>query len=198
MSDYLASEKERVRAEFLSLRNTIGSVLAAAYSEGIFAKVKMLAAYERAKTVMFYLSCGSEVVTDLMVKSAIKEGKNVVVPALENLSDKQMQVVKISKLEDVRKLVYGIRQPEINLDNIVEKDDIDLIFVPGIAFDVLGYRIGYGKGHYDRWLESVPVSKTIALAYDFQITKNLPIQWHDIPVGTIITQKQILQVLQNY
>jgi 5-formyltetrahydrofolate cyclo-ligase len=194
MSDCLASEKRRVRAEFLSLRNAIDPVLSAAYSADIFAGIKTLAAYEKAKTVMFYLSYGSEVATDLMVKYAIKEGKNVVVPALKNINDEQMmQVAKISRLEDACKLVYGVRQPEINLDNIVEKDGIDLIFVPGVAFDVLGYRIGYGKGHYDRWLRSVPVLKTIALAYDFQITKKLPIQKHDIPVGMIITQKQILQ-----
>jgi 5-formyltetrahydrofolate cyclo-ligase len=193
MSDCLASEKIRVRTEFLSLRNAIDPVLSAAYSADIFAGIKTLVAYEKAKTVMFYLSYGSEVATDLMVKSAIKEGKNVVVPALKNVNDERMQVVKISRLEDACKLVYGVRQPEISPDNIVEKDDIDLIFVPGVAFDVLCYRIGYGKGHYDRWLRSVPASKTIALAYDFQITKKLPIQRHDMPVGMIITQKQILQ-----
>ncbi|GHT64778.1 5-formyltetrahydrofolate cyclo-ligase [Endomicrobiia bacterium] len=193
MSDYLESEKRKLRTEFLSLRNRMDSVSVVAYSVDIFAKIEMLATYKKARTVMFYLSCGSEVATDSMITSAIKEGKIVAVPTLKNTIDKQLQVVKISKLEDACQLVYGIRQPEINPNDIVEKDNIDLVFVPGVAFDVLGYRIGYGKGYYDRWLESVPISKTIALAYDFQITKKLPIGKHDIPVGTIVTERQILK-----
>ncbi|MDR3275575.1 MAG: 5-formyltetrahydrofolate cyclo-ligase [Endomicrobium sp.] len=193
MSDYLKSEKRKVRYEFLALRNKIKMDLALNYSAVIFAKIQKLSAYNKAKTVMFYLSYGSEVITDGMVNSAVNKRKTVVVPALKTFEDEKMYAVKISRLEDASQFVYGIRQPEIIPDNIIERDNIDLIFVPGLAFDVSGYRMGYGKGCYDRWLKNLPSEKIIGLAYDFQITGKLPSEKYDIPVGIIITEKRIIR-----
>ncbi|MDR3253687.1 MAG: 5-formyltetrahydrofolate cyclo-ligase, partial [Endomicrobium sp.] len=87
----------------------------------------------------------------------------------------------------------SIRQPEIIPDDIVKQDNIDLIFVPGLAFDVLGYRMGYGKGYYDRWLKNLPSEKIVGLAYDFQIADKLPSEKYDIPVGLIITEKRVIR-----
>jgi 5-formyltetrahydrofolate cyclo-ligase len=193
----LELEKREVRYKFLAIRNKIDPSLAATYSAGIFIEIEKLSLYRKAKTVMFYLSSGSEVVTDFMINSALGNGKTVVVPAIENSRDRKMYAVKISRLEDACQSVYGIRQPEINPRDIIEKDDVDLVFVPGIAFDIRGYRTGYGKGYYDRWLESVPFEKTIGVAYDFQITDKLPIGEYDIPVGIIITEKKIIQIRKN-
>jgi 5-formyltetrahydrofolate cyclo-ligase len=167
------------------------------YSSGIFAGIKKLSAYEKAKTVMFYLSCGSEVVTDFMISSAFGSGKVVVVPAIKNFEYEKMYAVKILKLEDACLSVYGIRQPEINSDSIVKKGNIDLIFVPGVAFDIKGYRIGYGKGCYDRWLKSVSFEKTVGLAYDFQVMNQLPTGKYDIPVGVIVTEERVIQIKEN-
>jgi 5-formyltetrahydrofolate cyclo-ligase len=171
--------------------------LAAICSASIFARIKKLSAYEKAKTVMFYFSCGSEVVTDFMITSAFGNGKAVIVPAIKNFRDRKMYAVKISRLEDACLSIYGIRQPEINFDNIVEKDNIDLIFVPGLAFDTKGYRAGYGKGYYDRWLKGVPFEKTVGLAYDFQLINQLPIEKYDLPVGIIVTEKRVIQIEGN-
>jgi 5-formyltetrahydrofolate cyclo-ligase len=197
VSDYLESEKRKVRFDFLSLRNKIDPVLAAAYSASILVRIKKLSAYGKAKTVLFYLSYGSEVITDFMVKSAIEEGKIVAVPAIKIVGDVKMQIVKITRLEDANQPVYGIRQPKINPDDIITKNDVDLAFIPAIAFDVNGHRIGYGKGYYDRWLKRMPVNKTVGLAYDSQITDKLPTGQHDIPVGAIITEKRVIKVVKN-
>ena len=197
MNDYLELEKRKVRYEFLNLRNRIDPILASAYSTVIFSKLQKLHVYEKAKTVMFYLSYGSEVVTDTMIASALDEDKTVVVPAIQNPGDGNMFAVKISRLEDCYQSVYGIRQPEINHEDIVEKDEIDLVFVPGIAFDYDGFRMGYGKGYFDRWLAGIPFEKTIGLAYDFQITEKMPIGKYDLPVGMVITEKRIIQIKKN-
>lgn len=197
MNDYMESEKRKVRYEFLNLRNRIDPILASAYSNMIFSKIRKLPVYEDAKTVMFYLSYGSEVVTDTMIASAIEEEKTVVVPAIQNPGDGKMYAVKLPRLEDAYQSVYGIRQPEINPEDIAEKDEIDLVFVPGIAFDYDGFRVGYGKGYFDRWLEGIDPEKTIGLAYDFQITDKMPTGKYDLPVGTIITEKRIIQIRKN-
>jgi 5-formyltetrahydrofolate cyclo-ligase len=197
VSGCLESEKRKIRHEFLALRNRMDVVSVALYSVGIFAGIKKLSAYEKAKTVMFYLSRGSEVSTDFMVNSAFGSGKIVIVPAIKNSGDGKMYAVKISRLEDACLSVYGIRQPEINSGNIVEKDNIDLVFVPGLAFDIKGYRTGYGKGYYDRWLKGVSFEKTIGLAFDFQLTNQLPVERYDLPVGVIVTEKRVIQIKGN-
>jgi 5-formyltetrahydrofolate cyclo-ligase len=197
VSGCLGSEKRKTRHEFLALRNRMDATSAVVCSIGIFAGIKKISAYEKAKTVMFYLSCGSEVVTDFMINSAFCSGKAVIVPAIKNFGDGNMYAVKISRLEDACLSVYGIRQPEINSGNIVEKADIDLVFVPGLAFDIKGYRTGYGKGYYDRWLKGVPFEKIVGLAYDFQLTNQLPIEKYDLPVGIIVTEKRIIQTKRN-
>ena len=197
MKDSLESEKRKVRYEFLNLRNRIDPILAAAYSNVIFSKIIKLPVYEKAETVMFYLSYGSEVITDSMISSALEEGRTVVVPAIENPGDGKMEALKMARIEDAYQSVYGIRQPEINREDLVDKSGIDLIFVPGIAFDNNGYRTGYGKGYFDRWLQGVPLEKTIGLAYDFQVTDKLPSGKYDLPVGMIVTEKRIITTIKN-
>ena len=197
MNDYLESEKRKVRYEFLNLRDRIDPILASAYSNIIFAKIKKLPVYEKARTVMFYLSYGSEVVTDAMISSALEEGKTVVVPAIDNPGDGKMYAVKISRIEDAYQSVYGIRQPEVNDEDMMDKSDIDLVFVPGIAFDYKGFRTGYGKGYFDRWLDGFPADRAIGIAYDFQITDKVPTGKHDLPVGMIVTEKRVVEVKKN-
>jgi 5-formyltetrahydrofolate cyclo-ligase len=177
------------------MRNSLDPASALVCSAAIFAAVKKLLLYEQANTLMIYLSYGSEVITDFIVKSAIEEGKNVIVPAIKNPGDLRMQAVRIIRLEDANQLVYGIRQPEVNSDDVVSKDSIDLVLIPGLAFDLSGYRLGYGKGYYDRWLKDISLSKTVGLAYDFQITDKLPIGKRDLPIGTIVTEQRIIQTI---
>jgi len=197
VKDLLESEKRKIRFEFLSLRDRIDPSLAAAFSNIITAAVRKLPLYAKAKTVMFYMSYGSEVITDAMIASAFEDGKTVVVPAIDNPSEGTMMAVKISRIEDAYQSVHGIRQPEADSDEAVDKDDIDLFFVPGIAFDYEGYRTGYGKGYFDRWLKGVPKNKTVGIAYDCQITNKVPAGKNDLPVGSIITEKRYIQIAQN-
>jgi 5-formyltetrahydrofolate cyclo-ligase len=195
VSDYLELEKKKKRAEFLSMRNRLDPVSALTCSVSILASVKKLPIYEQANTLMIYLSYGSEVITDFIVKAAIEEEKNVVVPAIKSPGDLCMQAVKIIDLQEANESVYGVRQPEVIPDDVVVKEDINLVLVPGLAFDLLGNRLGYGKGYYDRWLKDIPLCKTVGLAYDFQITSKLPVEKHDLPIGTIVTEQRIIQII---
>jgi len=191
------SDKKEVRFKFLEMRDKTEPVMMSAYSAAIAAAIRKLAVYVEAKTVMFYLSYGSEVMTDAMIMHAFEDGKDVIVPAIQNPGDGEMYGVRISRLEDSYMSVYGIRQPEIHDGDIVEKKDIDLVFVPAIAFDMRGYRIGYGKGYFDKWLSGIEQKKAVGLAYDGQITDKLPVEEFDMPVGTIVTEKKIVHIVRN-
>jgi 5-formyltetrahydrofolate cyclo-ligase len=96
-------------------------------------------------------------------------------------------------IKDANEKMYGIRQPAIDENYVLNKNEIDLMFVPAVAFDLHGYRMGYGKGYYDRWLGNVDIDRTVGLAFDCQIAEKLPIGKYDIPVGMIITERRIAE-----
>jgi 5-formyltetrahydrofolate cyclo-ligase len=197
VSDLIESEKSKLRYDYLMIRDRLEPALRYAYSRVILSKIKKLKQYQNARTVMFYLSYGSEVITDAMISEFLAEGKDVAVPVIQNPGDGNMTAVKINHLEDCYEEVYGIRQPELNENEIVDKKDVDLIFVPGIVFDTYGYRIGYGKGYYDRWLAGTDISKRIGLAYEVQLTDKLPNGKYDLPVGMVLTEKRVIEVTRN-
>lgn len=197
MSGLINSEKSKLRYDYLLIRDRLEPALRHAYSSAILSKIKKLEDYHDAKVVMFYLSYGSEVVTDAMINEVLADGKDVAVPVIQNPGDGIMTAVKISHLEDCYEQVYGIRQPEFNEDEVVDKNDVDLIFVPGIVFDSYGYRIGYGKGYYDRWLDGTDIAKRVGLAYEVQLIDKLPNGKYDLPVGKILTEKRVIEVIRN-
>ena len=174
MKEIQNSEKSKIRYDYLKIRDRLEPTLRYAYSNIILSKIKKLKEYQNSGTVMFYLSYGSEVITDVMINEVLSDDKEVAVPVIQNPGDGIMTAVKINKLEDCFDKVYGIRQPEFNEDEVVLKQDIDLIFVPGIVFDTTGYRVGYGKGYYDRWLEGTDISKRIGLAFEVQLVDKIP------------------------
>jgi len=88
--------------------------------------------------------------------------------------------------EDLEMGPYGIKQPKENLKSI-DIQDLDAIIVPGISFDKNNYRLGRGKGYYDRFLAKLPsIIPTIGVAFDFQIVDSIPRTKHDVPVSRII------------
>ena len=198
MNELQDSQKSKLRYDYLKIRDRIEPALRYAYSNVILSRIKKLKEYQDSQIVMFYLSYGSEVFTDTMINEFLSDGKEVAVPVIQNPGDGIMTAVKINKLEDCYEKVYGIRQPEFNENDVVPKDDIDLVFVPGIVFDLNGYRIGYGKGYYDRWLEGTDIIKRVGLAFEVQLTDKLPNGKYDLPVGRILTEKRMIDVSKIY
>lgn len=142
---------------------------------------------KNAGTVMMYLPIKNEVdVTELI--RIFGEEKRTVVP----VSDTDTCTIipaYISADEIFRTGAYGIKEP-LKI-NEAKPEDIDVIIVPGAVFNKKRFRIGYGKGYYDRFLGRCK-AKTIGVAYDFQITDDEFAEAHDIPVDTIITEKRVI------
>lgn len=189
--------KSKLRYDYLKVRDRIEPHVRFTHSNSILSRIKQLDSYEDARILMFYLSYGSEVVTDLMINEVLADGKEVSVPVIQSPGDGIMTAVKINRLEDCYEKVYGIRQPEFNENDVVSKEDVDLIFVPGIVFDLNGYRIGYGKGYYDRWLEGTDVLKRVGLAFEVQLIDKIPNGQYDLPVSKILTEKRMIEIVKN-
>ncbi|MFA5085716.1 MAG: 5-formyltetrahydrofolate cyclo-ligase [Candidatus Omnitrophota bacterium] len=144
--------------------------------------------FKRARVVMFYVSLHDEVDTLIMIDEALKAGKRIAVPVILK-EEKRLIAGEIhNRLEDLESQHFGIYQPRQDRVEEVPLDDIDLVVVPGVAFDKKNIRLGRGHGYYDRFLAGLPKkTKTIGLAFDFQVLEYLPQDPHDVPVSRIIT-----------
>jgi 5-formyltetrahydrofolate cyclo-ligase len=183
-----AGEKKRLlRQKVLKLRNSLTLRQRKIKSASIFKKLKNLQLFKKAKTVMFYMTYGSEVMTEKMIKESIKMGKNAVIPAL-NLKMNKIIPKQIKSLKDVYFGSYGIREPKKGA-RIAREEDIDIVITPGVAFDMAGARLGYGKGYYDRFLSKIEKKKRIGAAFKLQIVEKLPRTRQDLCMGSIITER---------
>ena len=100
---------------------------------------------------------------------------------------------RIESLDEMTAGSYEIKEP-VKRSRAIDTAEIDTIAVPGVAFDLGGGRLGYGKGYYDRFLKGLGCA-IIALAYEFQVLKeNLPLEEHDVPVQAIVTEKRVIRI----
>jgi len=140
--------------------------------------------FRKAKTVMFYIAFGKEVDTTEMLKEAKKLGKIVTVPVCKN----NKVTIRPCILDDnakFKKGPYGICEPSTK--RFISLKELDLVVVPGVAFDKKGNRLGRGKGCYDRFLNRLPKeTPSIGLAFDFQILPSIPAKAHDVSVNKVI------------
>ena len=144
--------------------------------------------YRNANVIFTYISFEGEVDTIKFIENALFCNKTICVPRV--ISKKEgMEAYKICSLNDVEKGFYGILEPKKQCQ-LVHPKDINLIAMPGVAFDKTNGRIGYGGGFYDRYLRRVsPETKKIALAYSFQIFDSVPTDEFDEKVDFIITNE---------
>ena len=140
--------------------------------------------FKKAKIVMFYISFDGEVNTQDMIKEAHRLGKIVAVPVCKRLSVTLRTCVLRNKAK-LKKGPYGICEPAVK--KYIKLEDLDLVIVPGIAFDKKGNRLGRGKGYYDYFLKRLtPDTASIGLAFDFQILPSLPATTTDVKIGKVI------------
>jgi 5-formyltetrahydrofolate cyclo-ligase len=162
-------------------------------SRRIWAKLLSLPSFARARTVMTYLDFGSEVRTREYVPELWRLEKQVIVPYCTAY---ELQLFHLKSLDELAPGTWQILEPELELrtqsDRHVEAADLDLIIVPGMAFDRNGDRLGFGKGYYDRLLRLVrPDAVKIALAFECQIVDAIPVLPHDVRMDMVVTENGI-------
>lgn len=140
--------------------------------------------YKKARVLMCYIALKGEVDTQAMIRQAKNSGKIVTVPVCKKTRATLMPCI-LDDNAGLRKGPYGVVEPAVR--QCVPLKDIDLVVVPGVAFDKKGNRLGRGRGFYDRFLKRLtPRTATIGLAFDFQILPSLPAVSHDARVNRVI------------
>lgn len=148
----------------------------------------------QAKVVHFYVSFKNEVDTHSIIRKTLSLKKRVVVPCIHEMDQEMILSELIDFQEDLKPNRLGILEPDENSVRPVHPMAVDLMIVPGVAFDPLGSRIGYGKGYYDRLLSRTSNALVVGLAYDFQILDVLPALAHDVRMGKIITESRTIEL----
>lgn len=175
-------DKIELRKQMIKKRLDLSSEDHAAKSNLIISKLKQHPDFINAKILGIYVSFKNEVDTIALIQEIIKT-KKVSVPKTNH---HEMDFYLIDSLEELKLGTYGILEPHNN--RLIDKNKIDLLIVPIVAYDRNNNRLGYGGGFYDRYLKDYHGS-IIGLAFAFQQVKNLPVESYDLPIKTIIDEK---------
>jgi 5-formyltetrahydrofolate cyclo-ligase len=162
-------------------------------SQQICAAFVALPEYTSAQTVMYYVDVRSEVRTRHYLPSALTHGKRIVVPYCV---DNELELFLLRDMAELAIGMYKILEPRPELRNLPERkvraEELDLIMVPGVAFDRTGARMGHGFGYYDRLLQHArPDAPLVALAFECQLFPEIPTAAHDIFMNKIITEQAV-------
>lgn len=146
--------------------------------------------YRSADTILAYVSLPDEIETDCIIEYALSNNKRVAVPYCVD-DDGHMEFYLINSLNDLQIGSFGVREPRLDVCRKLDSFDNSIILVPALSFDDKGYRLGYGKGYYDRFLQNYPFI-SIGLCYNIFVKNEIPIGEYDKKVDYIVTEDRII------
>lgn len=173
--------KNDLREYYINIRNNIDNKNIK--SNIIFNKIINDELFNSSKVIGIYYSLPSEVDTHTLIEYALSIGKVVCLPKI--VKD-EMKFYKIDYGTRLKKSKFGVLEPPSKKVNLILVDDIDLLIVPGICFDINRNRIGFGKGYYDKYISNHYIN-TIGICFSEQIIDHIKTDKHDVKVNKLIT-----------
>ena len=150
--------------------------------------VQSLKQYQACQTLLTFVSTDIEVDTRGLIGQALRDGKRVAVPYCVD-GTRQMDFYYIQSMKDLAPRTFGVLEPLVERCQKWSDDQNSICLVPGLAFDRHGFRLGYGKGYYDRFLSGYTGFK-IGIVYEGCLCQRLPHGYYDLPVDLLITEKR--------
>jgi len=186
------SSKKIIRKNIQKARDGLTFRFIQSENMSIADKFMELQCYGTSKEILAYYPFRSEIDTTIIIRNALKQKKKIILP---KVNGKKLDLYYIKDLKnDLSPGSFDIMEPIPSKCTIAPYKNIDMVLVPGVGFDRNFNRLGYGGGFYDKLLEELPVkAPRIALAFDLQLIKNIPVMAHDLKVDIIITEKEILR-----
>jgi 5-formyltetrahydrofolate cyclo-ligase len=177
--------KEQIRRTMKERLAALAGEEYLAFNAGIREQFWDLRIVNQAKTVMIYYSINQEVETVSIIIELLRLDKKVALPVCT--PEKDLRVGMIKSLEELAPGKFGLMEPKPGVP-LLGPDELDLVVVPGVAFDKQGNRLGHGAGYYDRFLTQTDAYK-LGLAYEFQVVDELPVEPHDSPLDGLLTSQ---------
>jgi 5-formyltetrahydrofolate cyclo-ligase len=182
--------KEQLRKSTLELRRRMTFTEVSALSSRVQSRFMAGSVFASSARLALYSSFSNEVLTDTLFMGALDGSKEVYYP---KVLAGGLEFLRVMDLDDLTPGTNEILEPQEGLDR-GGLESLDLVVVPGIAFDTSGVRIGYGKGHYDRVLKGLKCP-IVAFAYELQVMDAaIPVEAHDVRVTLIVTEERIIEI----
>lgn len=159
-------------------------------SKMIHNKLLNISEIKNAELIAITISNFPEVDTQLLIEALWKMKKAIAIPRCHPKT-KQMTFYLFEAYDQLEVVYKNLKEPKIENSRKVAKEKIDVLISPGVVFDRNGYRIGFGGGYYDRFLQGFTKYK-ISMAFERQIVEKVPVDAYDLPIDTIITEEQII------
>lgn len=177
------NDKQMLRARMRAMRQNLSAGEQALASQAVCRRVMALSAYRGAKTVMAYMAARGEISLAGVVEDVLASGRALLLPRCEAPG-----VITARRITDASQLVrgaYGLMEPDAACE-IAAQQEIELILVPGTAFDRAGLRLGQGGGYYDRFLENTDALR-VGVCHEGALLARVPADAHDAQMHAVIT-----------
>lgn len=186
--------KSELRQKYRSLRQAMPPEIKAQKDDAIAAQVRRLWQYQRNNVLLIYVSTAIEVDTFRIIRQAIEDGKRVAVPrCVPNTRD--MEFYYINSTEELAPGMFGVLEPAINPELLYKEKDGGLCIVPAFSYDWHGFRLGYGKGYYDRFLSRFE-GNIVGVCYSECVQRTLPHGRFDRPVELLVTESYLRRTVR--
>jgi 5-formyltetrahydrofolate cyclo-ligase len=185
--------KQEIRDAVLSRRSALDPDWVDEHSLLVERAVTDLQEFASARVVACYVAMPGEVRVDAIVEQCWQENRMVCVPAFRPEIE-AYALARIDRDSDMVLGLYDILEPADH--DWVSVDRVDLMLVPGLAFDLAGGRVGHGKGYYDRILEGAAGNRPakIGLAFEFQVFEQVPTNSSDVKMDMVVTESRLIRV----
>lgn len=183
------TEKALLRQKMLEQRTALTPDEVREKSLKTGARLFELPQYQEAKVLLVYIPYKNEIDTFPIIQKSWQDGKKIAVPVCQ--PQKRLLLSELHSFDELKPSKFGLYEPTDEYLRPVSPENLDLALLPGVAFDLQGYRLGYGGGYFDLFFSQVhSVCFKLALAYEFQVLEKLPVEKHDIGVDVILTENE--------
>ena len=186
--------KTELREKYRAIRTEMTPEYKGQLDREIARQVRRLWQYQRTNTLLIYVSTPIEVDTREIIRQALEDGKRVAVPRCVPHS-RTMDFYYIHSLDELEPGTFGVLEPVPDKDNLLTDMDNGLCIVPAFSYDWKGFRLGYGKGYYDRFLSRFN-GHIVGICYSSCIQRSLPHGRYDRPVELLVTEKYLRRTVR--
>ena len=189
MASSTALEKTLLRVNIRKQLTAMPTAQMQQSDSALFQALMALPQVEQAKTIsLFWGITGLEPDTSNLIPKLLDMGKRICLPRI--ISDFGMELREYSPNCPMARTSFGILEPTIDCP-LVAKNQVDLVIVPALCYDRKGFRLGYGAGHYDRWLSDY-TGHTVGMCREISLQDEVPVEAHDKPVQIVVTENEVL------
>ena len=186
--------KTELRQKYRSLRQTMPQEIKEQKDAAIATQVRRLWQYQRNNILLIYVSTSIEVDTFRIIRQALEDGKRVAVPRCVP-DTRNMEFYYIDSTDELDPGMFGVLEPAVNPDRLYKECDGGLCIVPAFSYDWRGFRLGYGKGYYDRFLSKFE-GNIVGICYSECVQRSLPHGRFDRPVELLVTESYLRRTVR--